>query len=358
MASLKDVARLAEVSTATVSRAINSPDVVDPTTLQKIHLAMKKLNYRPNLLASGLRSKSSKQIALIVPDAEHYSNASMIHHTSCLLQDLGYTLILGTHHNKFEIESELLNNFFSRNIDGIILYMIFNETLAVQSLLEHQERHVPIVIVGRRINVDAFSNVAIDNYQAGVMAGEYLGRIGHRHVATVTGPRITQWARDRLDGFQKGLEKYDAKIEWVFSQESDSDFDTGLLAAKEFYARFTGKTFPTAIWSQNDIMASAILKQLGLYGLRVPEDISLLGMDDIELATIITPALSTIHQPFSKIAQEAIKILMEDARSKQTLPPRRVILEPSLIVRESTLALDQRAAAKYPIPSAAETEPK
>ena len=300
---------------------------------------MKKLNYRPNLLASGLRSKTSKQIALIVPDAVHYTSASMIQHTSRLLQELGYTLILGNHHNKFEIETELLENYFSRNIDGIILYMIYNETQAVQSLLDHQERQVPIVIVGRRVSVDTFSNVAIDNYKAGVMAGEYLGRIGHQRVATVTGPRITQWARDRLDGFQVGLEKYGAKIEWVFSQENDSDFDTGVRAAKDFYARFAGGIFPTAIWSQNDIMASALLKQLGLYGLRIPEDISLLGMDDIELATMVTPALSTIHQPFDEIAQEAIRILMEEAGEKGSLSPRRVILEPSLIVRDSTAPL-------------------
>ena len=110
MASLKDVALLAGVSTATVSRAINNPDVVDPGTLKTIRSAMKKLNYRPNLLASGLRSKTSKQIALIVPDAVHYTSASMIQHTSRLLQELGYTLILGNHHNKFEIETELLEN--------------------------------------------------------------------------------------------------------------------------------------------------------------------------------------------------------------------------------------------------------
>ena len=336
MASLKDVALLSGVSTATVSRAINNPDVVDRDTLQTIRTAMKKLNYRPNLLASGLRSTSSKQIALIVPDAVHYTSASMIQHTSRLLQELGYALILGNHHNQFEIETELLENYFSRNIDGIILYMVYDETQAVQSLLEHQERQVPIVIVGRRISVDNFSNVAIDNYKAGVMAGEYLGSIGHRNVATVTGPRITQWARDRLDGFRKGLEKYGAVIEWEYSQEADSDFDTGLNAARAFYARFSSTTFPTAIWSQNDIMASAIIKQFGRYGIRVPEDISLLGMDDIELATMVTPALSTIHQPFNEIAQEAIRILMEDTAEKDLSIPRRVILEPTLIVRDST----------------------
>lgn len=172
MVSLKDVAALSGVSPATVSRAINNPGMVDPETRKTIQAAMKKLNYRPNLVASGLRTRNSRQIALIVPDAIHHTSATMIQHTSRLLQEKGYTLILGNHHNRYETEKELLNTYFSRNIDGIILYLIYDETRAVQSLLEQEERRVPVVIVGRRINVDSFSNVATDNYLAGVMAGE------------------------------------------------------------------------------------------------------------------------------------------------------------------------------------------
>ena len=162
MVSLKDVAALSGVSPATVSRAINNPGMVDPETRKTIQAAMKKLNYRPNLVASGLRTRNSRQIALIVPDAIHHTSATMIQHTSRLLQEKGYTLILGNHHNRYETEKELLNTYFSRNIDGIILYLIYDETRAVQSLLEQEERRVPVVIVGRRINVDSFSNVATD----------------------------------------------------------------------------------------------------------------------------------------------------------------------------------------------------
>ena len=120
MVSLKDVEALSGVSPATVSRAINNPGMVDPETRKTIQAAMKKLNYRPNLVASGLRTRNSRQIALIVPDAIHHTSATMIQHTSRLLQEKGYTLILGNHHNRYETEKELLNTYFSRNIDGII----------------------------------------------------------------------------------------------------------------------------------------------------------------------------------------------------------------------------------------------
>ena len=138
----------------------------------------------------------------------------------------------------------MLNTYFSRNIDGIILYLIYDETRAVQSLLEQEERRVPVVIVGRRINVDSFSNVATDNYLAGVMAGEYLGSIGHKRVATVTGPRITQWARDRLDGFRDGLAKYQAQLEWQYSQTDLPDFETGLAACDALMADYAGRALP------------------------------------------------------------------------------------------------------------------
>ena len=335
MVSLKDVAALSGVSPATVSRAINNPGMVDPETRKTIQAAMKKLNYRPNLVARGLRTRNSRQIALIVPDAIHHTSATMIQHTSRLLQEKGYTLILGNHHNRYETEKELLNTYFSRNIDGIILYLIYDETRAVQSLLEQEERRVPVVIVGRRINVDSFSNVATDNYLAGVMAGEYLGSIGHKRVATVTGPRITQWARDRLDGFRDGLAKYQAQLEWQYSQTDLPDFETGLAACDALMADYAGRALPTAIWAQNDIIAAAVLKSLTNQGYRVPEDISLLGMDDIQLCTMVTPMLSTIHQPLREIAQESIRIIMENEPGAKP-QPRRVILTPTLQVREST----------------------
>lgn len=336
MASLKDVALLAGVSASTVSRVLNSPEIVDPNTLKRVQLAMKKLNYRPNLMASGLRSKSSRQIALIVPDAVHYTSASVIQHTSSLLQKLGYTLILGNHHNQFETETELLSNYFRRNIDGIILYLIYDEGQAIQSLLEQEDRQVPVVVVGRRIHTDALSNVSVDNYKAGFLAGDYLGSLGHQSIATITGPKITQWARDRHDGFQEGLSARNAALKWSFSQKDLPDFDTGIAAADEFFASTGEADRPTAIWAQNDIMATGFLKRCTARGLRVPEDISILGMDNIELATMVTPALSTIHQPFREIAQAAINIIMENRDSQPLENPQYVSVEPSLIVREST----------------------
>lgn len=344
MASVKDVALLAGVSASTVSRAINSPDIVDPNTLKRVQLAMKKLNYRPNLIASGLRLKSSKQIALIVPDAVHYTSASVIQHTSRQLQELGYTLILGNHHNQFEIETDLLSNYFRRNIDGIILYLIYDEGRAVQSLLSQEERRVPLVVVGRRISVPHLSNVSVDNFKAGVLAGEYLGSLGHKNVATVSGPLITQWAKDRLEGFRLGLSHYGAKLCWTFSQDVLTDFDTGFLAAQEFLSYFAGRDRPSAVWAQNDIMATGMLKQFNLAGLQIPRDLSLLGMDDIELATMFTPTLSTIHQPFDQIAQESIRIIMNSHASEDGEPAQYVNLEPTLIVRESTRHVSDTAA--------------
>ena len=335
MSSLKDVALLAGVSPSTVSRAINTPQVVDPATFQNIQCAMKKLNYRPNLMASGLRSKSSKQIALIVPNAVHYTSASMIQHSSRLLQDLGYTLLLGNHHNQFETETELLSNYFRRNIDGIILYLIFDESRAIQSLLAQEERQIPIVVVGRRINVAPLFNVSVDNYKAGVLAGEYLGSLGHRNVATITGPMITQWARDRLEGFQAGLAKYQANLQWQFSQNELGDFETGIAAAKRFLQDHSDKPRPTAIWAQNDIMATGLLRHFTLEGISIPEELSLLGMDDIELATMVTPSLSTIHQPLRELAQTAIQVIMDYQNNSTEEQPNYYSSDPFLVVRES-----------------------
>ena len=336
MASLKDVALLSGVSPSTVSRAINSPQMVDPNTLKNIRSAMKKLNYRPNLMASGLRSKSSKQIALVVPDAVHYTSASVIQHSSQILQELGYTLILGNHHNQFETEAELLSNYFRRNIDGIILYLIFDESRAVQSLLAQEERQIPIVVVGRRINVAPLFHVSVANHKAGLLAGEYLGSLGHKSVATITGPIMTQWARDRLDGFREGLSKYQVDLSWIYSQEGLGDFETGIAAAKQFLEEYQGKSRPTAIWAQNDIMATGLLRHFTLCNISIPQELSLLGMDDIELATMVTPSLSTIHQPLRELAQTAIEIIMKYRVDEAASIPSYYSIDPFLVVRESS----------------------
>lgn len=336
MATLKEVALLAQVSASTVSRAINYPEKVDVNTLNRIKTAMKKLNYRPNRMASSLRSKTSKQIALIVPNAAHYTSASIIQHASVQLQALGYNLVLGNHNNQLEIETALLNNYFSRNIDGIIMYLVYNDALAVQSLLNSEDRAVPIVIVGRRVNAPSLSNVAVNNYTAGTIASEYFSSLGYKKVATVTGPMVTQWARDRLDGFRAGLSKNNVELSWMYSQETETDFKTGILAAKKFLLDYTCKERPGAIWAQNDIIASGLIKHFSSVGIRIPQDISILGMDNIELATMVSPSISTIRQPFEEIVREAIRII-----TKKSPTPCTTTIEPTLIIRESTAPIQK-----------------
>jgi len=331
MASMKDVAKLANVSESTVSRVINRNIPVDDATRSRVEDAIRSLNYKPNLLAKGLRIKSGHLIGLVVPEIVHHTFASFIQHIEESTVARGYNLIIGNHKNDPDLEESFIDMLVRRNVDGIIFSRVSDESRVMRII--HQTR-VPVVVIDRAAEREELASVVLDNNRAGSIAGEHLAGLGHRTIGCITGPMKIALSRERLSGFRDALVRSGAVLPDGAVFEGDFKFESGFEGAREILGR---QPDTTALWAQNDLMAIGALKYLSGIGKAVPADISLLGMDDIALARMITPSLSTVIQPFREICEKAVELVLAK-RASNDGGKGRIVIEPGLAVRDSTAA--------------------
>ena len=329
MASMKDVARLASVSESTVSRVLNRSLPVDEKTRKRVEDAIRKLNYKPNLLAKGLRSRSGKLIGLVVPEIVHHTFASFIQFIEESVVARGCGLIVGNHKNNPDLEESFIDDLIRRNVDGIIFSRVSDESRVMRLI---NSSGIPVVVIDRAVEDEEVASVVLDNHQAGFLAGEHLGSAGHTKIACITGPLKISLCRERLVGLNEALARFRARVEPEWTFEGDFKFESGYAGAREI---FSAHPDVTAVWAQNDLMAVGVLKFLLERGTSVPREVSLVGMDDISLARMITPSLTTVVQPFSEICEKAVDMLLRQKNGDGSRT-EKVVIKPGLVVRDST----------------------
>jgi len=333
LTTMKDVAEVVGVSTSTVSRVINNPEFpMSARTRRKVQEAIEALHYSPSPSARGLRTKSGRLLGLIVPEFYH------LHAFVCILNYIGnaarrhgYDLILATTNNDPLLEEQIVMSFARRHVDGIILSSESDKSRA--SELAKRIR-VPLVIVDRGMNNNSLPSAVIDNYSAGSLAAGCLLEYGHKHVACVTGPLSISLCRERLRGFRDGFSEW---IENGTVVEGDFHFGSGKAAAREILANNKGVT---AVWAQNDVMAAGVLSELYSRGIRVPADISVMGMDDTELAEMTIPPLTTVAQPFREMSEWAVMTVLGIGNHGK-MGSDHAVLSPSIHVRESVKRISE-----------------
>jgi LacI family transcriptional regulator len=333
MSSMKDVARLAGVSASTVSRVISQNIPVDEETKQKVNEAIRKLNYKPNLLAQGLRVKSGYVIGLVVPElVSLHAFASIIRYTEESVSEKGFHLIVGNNHNSPEIEKRFIEDLIRRHVDGIVFSRVSDESQVLRLL---DNRDIPIVVIDRALENEDIPSVVVHNYRAGELAAEHLVSLGHKRIACITGPLNIALCRDRVKGFKQVLMTHGIQFDERWLVEGNFKLDAGVRGVE-----FLLENHPniTGVWAQNDIMAAGVIKALYRRGLKVPDDLSVIGMDDSDLADIMTPELTTIKQPFKEMTAKAVEMIIKQ-REEHQMPEKMIVLEPSLIIRETTAAV-------------------
>ncbi len=328
--TMKDVADYVGVSTTTVSHVINETRHVNELTRNKVKSAMKELGYRPNFLARSLRSGETKTIGLLVPDASNPFFAEIARQIEDLGYRQGYSVILGNSDNNPNKQTNYINTLIAKQVDGVILISTGGEADELQPLTEN---NIPIVLADRDVSLSLTDVVLLDNEKAGYEATRYLLELGHKCIACITGPNELSPSMLRVKGYRKALEEFDIPYQENLIEMGDFRYRSGEAAMEKLLSRSCS---PTAVFALNDMMAIGAMKAIMKLGYSIPEDISVLGFDNIQFSSVVKPALTTMAQPLADFSNKTVEMLIKRMSGDAIEDNQRFILSASLVVREST----------------------
>ncbi|MBJ7412110.1 MAG: LacI family DNA-binding transcriptional regulator [Phenylobacterium sp.] len=330
MATIQDVARSAGVSTATVSRVLSTPELVAEPTRLRVMTAVNALGYAPNMAAKMLRTLRTEKILVTVPDISNPFFSQVIRGVEQAAQDAGYSVLLGDTRHEPEREERYGEMLRRKEADGLI-FLGHRLPDSLTDMMQAQGPRAPIVN-GCEFSPDlAVSSAHIDNERAAAEAMEHLYGLGHSRIGVITGPLASPISRDRLAGVHTaaGARGQDAGLRIA---TGDFSIESGV---RETLALLDGDPSLTALFCFSDEMAMGALDALRQKGLRCPQDVSLVGFDDIRFAKHLNPALTTVAQPMEQLGQEAVRLLL-DIFAGRSQDFQQVTLPHRLVVRDST----------------------
>jgi LacI family transcriptional regulator len=332
MTTIREVAKHANVSVATVSHVINGTRYVEAETKERVRDAIKSLGYRPNLLARSLRRRETHTIGLIVPDNANPFFADFARVVEDAGFAEGYSVILCNSDRSETKEETYIDVLLSKRVDGLI----FISSTDRLDLLQHvRDVGVPLVVVDRDPGDLSVSQVLVSNEQGGYLAGQYLAGLGHRRIGCIGGSSRHNPSWGRVTGFERALREAGVELPPHAIVQGDFRFASGEAAMAELLERDLGLT---AVFATNDLMAIGAMITLRRAGLRVPDDISLIGFDNILQAAAMIPALTTIEQPINELGKATVRLLL-DQILKRADEPGVAWIPTRLIERESCRAI-------------------
>jgi LacI family transcriptional regulator len=316
------------VSTATVSHVINETRFVSEELRAKVCQAMRELDYRPNAIARSLRRKKTHNIGMIIPDISYPFLAEVAKGVEDIGFELGYNAILCDSNGDLEQEASCIELFQEKRVDGIVFVAAGESADHVQSLIE---QGMPVILVDRDLTEIEVDTVIADNVESGYQATEHLIESGYRRIGCITGPRKLGVSNKRVDGYRQALERHGLPMCDEFLVHGDFRCRGGYEAMKELLA-FDKP--PTAVFACNDLMAMGAICAASERRLRMPQDVAIIGCDDIALASFTNPSLTTIAQPKYEMGAMAVKMLVERIEDRNKSPTKQ-ILPIELVIRDS-----------------------
>jgi family./Bacterial regulatory proteins, lacI family. len=331
-ATLQDVARKVGLSTTTVSLVLNNkPNRISEGTRRKILAAARELNYRPNHIAVSMVTRQTQTLGLILPDISNPFFAELARVIEDECSRYGYSVLYGNTHGSVKRDFEYLNIFLDRSVDAVIMSLSnsFGPDDSKRFLDIVKSANVPVIMVDRTPDAPGIVSVVLDHRLGGYLAAKHLLSLGHKRIGCISGPENVPGAVQRLEGFKNALEE--AKI----------PFDSGLVYTGDFSAESGSRALPclldqnvTAVFACNDMMALGVYRACRLYGIRIPDDISVVGFDDIYLSDFLDPPLTTVAQPIEDMGRECVRQAMAAIKSG-TAGSGAFVFRPVLKVRGS-----------------------
>jgi LacI family transcriptional regulator, repressor for deo operon, udp, cdd, tsx, nupC, and nupG len=331
--NIQDVARLAGVSTATVSRAISNPAVVSETTREAVLDAVRRTGYHINMMARNLRRRRTGAIVVLVPNIGNPFFSLILAGIEQAAAPAGFSVLIVDTKQPHANDEQIFTYLYNTRADGLI---VLDGSLPLDLLVRQDapESMPPVVFACEWIADSPLSRVAIDNAEGAAMAIRHLHSLGHQAIGHIAGPAGNVLTETRLDGTRSALAQLELEIRPEWFLEGDFSLQSGADAARVWMAM---DRRPTALFCASDQMACGFISELSLNGFSVPRDVSVVGFDDIDIARRFIPALTTIHQPREEIGAAAAKLLIE--RISEDAPGSESIqqtLGVELIVRQST----------------------
>ncbi len=325
---IKDVADKAGVSVATVSRVINNNPNVKARLKQRVLQAIEEIGYQPSGIARSMRNQSLPVVGLIISDIQNPFFTSMVRAVEDTALENGYTVLLCNSDEDPKKEQLYIDVMARERVAGIIIIPSRSESCPALKKLK-----VPIVVVDRKLRDIRTDTVLLDNVAGSKLAMEHLIQLGHRRIGLVGAPTSASVGADRFLGYQKALQDHGIEVDQSLIQMGDFKEPGGYRATLRLLEL---ERKPTAVFAANNLMTMGMLKAVREKGVRIPEDLSVIGFDDMPWLTLITPPMTTVGQPVYKMGAEAARLLFERLSSGPEKPPSRIVLKPELIIRSST----------------------
>ncbi|HEV8534545.1 MAG TPA: LacI family DNA-binding transcriptional regulator [Candidatus Limnocylindria bacterium] len=337
-ATIRDVARRARVSHQTVSRVMNGHESVSAETRERVLRAIRELEYVPSAVARSLSSNRTHTLGMVTTDVSDHFFSEAVAGAEAEARKRGYFLIIGSiEEGSEDDERTYLRLMLERRVEGLIV-AIPRLRLADDDLLADAAERLPTVLVASDIELPGADHVDIDNRRGGHEATAYLVAQKHRIIATITGPLDWPSARARLDGYRDALREAGLTADRALVAPCvDWGLESGRRAAERLLASAPKLT---AIFAQSDLLALGAIAALRVRGLRVPEDVSIVGFDDISVASVFDPPLTTVRQPMREVGELAARLIGDRASSARKAKGSRHILRAPLVIRGSVARLD------------------
>ena len=337
--TIVDVAKRAGVSKGTVSAVINAKNTVKPVTRDHILEVMKELNFRPKGVARNLKNgNADKSIGIIIKDLNYPFYTSIATGVKDYANSKGYSVIITSSENDHECEKRFSHLFSTKDVKGAIIAPIVEGTSEIEHLFRLKMINYPFVLLEDVKGIQA-NVVAINNLRAIKQAVKYLIESGHKKIVHFAGPPQSSHTQERIEGFRHAFSESTLVFHKSMVVSIGSVYDESYGKTLEYFKERKREDYPTAIVCFNDQQALAVLNALKSINIMVPDDISIIGNDDIYYAKIYPVPITTIRAPQLEIGRKAAEILIRNIESPKILPVEKVVLETELIIRESSKVL-------------------
>ncbi|WP_194778240.1 LacI family DNA-binding transcriptional regulator [Pararhodonellum marinum] len=335
-ATIKDIAKALNVSSSTVSRALKDYPGISDETKRKVKELADKWNYRPNAVALSLRKSKSFTIGVIIPEVVHFFFSTVISGIEEVAFMHGYNVILCQTNEKLKREISSVETIISNQIDGLLV-SFSKETTNFDHFKRLIEQHYPVVFFDRIPNLENSVNITVNDYQGAFDATKHLISQGYKDILHLAGPRNLDISKNRMNGYMDALKEAEMPVKphRIIECPEGVQEESFKICAKVFKEQDR----PDAIFANNDMAAAGAMRGVKSLGLKIPEDVGVVGFSNWQFSSMVDPPLSTVSQPGFKIGERATQLLIEMIEQKGDEPftPKLEILETELLIRGSSV---------------------